>query len=189
MHTTKPNVLFLLIFAFAVVLTGCAGTQTSAAQQPEADSPGRFHLAYSFDPPADWEIKSFEGLVLPVALGPTVSGFSPNLNLAVDVTASPLKDYVDEFESTLHTVFRQSEAISRDPFVTVRGLAGARIRIYNDVQGIPMRQSFYIFPGLPGQFVVLTCAAPQLGGEQYDAMFDAAARTMRVHGHHVQRKD
>lgn len=182
MHTTKPTILLLVALAFMVALTGCAGSQKNAASQPIADPPGRYHLAYSFDPPADWAIESFPGMLIPVFVGPNVDGFRVNMNLFVCGSTESMDAFVETFWNGVESAHPNSELIGSEPVVATGGVSGIRLRYYNEYNGIHMRQSSYIFPGLPGQYAVLTGSSPQLGGEQYDAMFDAAARTMRVHG-------
>jgi hypothetical protein len=182
MNNHRPALLiFLAAIALLATLTGCASTQTDAVQQLKAHPPGRYHIAYSFDPPADWEVSSYPGVILPLAFGPTTNGFRVNINLSVEVTNANLETYFDAFCKSFETNFPNSEHIGTDRFVASSGLAGMRLVMYNQFSGIAMRQSAYIFPGLPGQYAIITCTAPELGGEKYDETFDAVARTFRVH--------
>jgi len=171
-----PRALLLIVILVTVMgLVGCAGTQVVE------EKPGRFHIAYSYDPPADWTIKSPYGMVLPFAFGPINGGVQSNINVVVEVNAGPLETYVDAYLETLETQFPNSEPISVDPFTTTSGLVGQRVRFFNEYSGLSMRQTSYVFPGLPGQFAILTGTTSRIGGETLDAIFDAAAKTFRVH--------
>lgn len=171
-----PRALLLIVTLLTVIgLAGCAGTQV------EEPPPGRFHIGYSFDPPSDWIIKSQFGMVLPLAFGPTNGGLQTNLTLAAEVYASPFERYIEDFLDTIEAQFPNSEPISSDPFTADSGLVGRRVRFFNEYSGFALRQTAYVFPGLPGQYAILMGTTGQVGGEAFDAIFDAAAKTFRVH--------
>ena len=132
---------------------------------------------FSFCAPAGWEFKDFPGMKFKVAMGPKSGSFSPNVNTVDEAYKASLDSYAEESIRALKTAFQQFKLIKREKFLTNSKILGEKI-VTNSLQSNKLlRQTFYIFLGSKGKFLVFTCSCLAENGEKLDTVFEESLKT------------
>lgn len=132
---------------------------------------------FSFCAPEGWKFKDFPGMKFQIAFGPKSDSFSPNMNIVDEANKASLDSYAEESIRALKTAFQQFKLIKREKFLTDSKIPGEKI-ITNSLQRNKLlRQTFYIFLGSKGKFLVFTCSCLAENGEKLDTVFEESLKT------------
>lgn len=141
---------------------------------------------FSFCPPAGWEAREVPGQKYKVHVGPASGGLSPNV-IVKDV---PFEGTLEQFVSRNMLMFTKlSEegkvkgyrALPGSELKTASGAWALRSAIEIEINGRPLRQTFYSFDAA-GRKIYLCFTAPAAGADEYDKTFDESAETFRLEG-------
>jgi len=162
----------LILFGILAVLF----VQNVSAQQlgdVYTDRNGTFTISM----PRGWQTIEAGGKYLSV-IGPVENGFTPNMAFTDEGYSGTIASYVDLALPTLPMIFQGFTLLSRTSFRTNAGVNGEAITYLVTVGQFRIRIRQYIIPNRSGNMVmVITGGAPEQGGERFDAIFDASART------------
>ena len=132
---------------------------------------------FTMSMPRGWQTADFNQKYLMI-MGPEVDGFTPNIGFGDESYSGSITSYVDIVLTYLQMLFTDFNLISRTSFRTNAGITGEVITYQVTMGSIRVRQKIYVLPNRGGTAIMgITCTAPVVGGERYDAIFDASVRT------------
>jgi len=135
---------------------------------------------FSYRPPLNWTVNEIPGLVHRVAVGPTESGFTANINFVSEIFSGTLNSYVNENISQMQIFFSEFRIISRTEFRTHSGVVGERVETNNVQHNMHLRQIFYFFPLSTNRFVVITASVLDSVSARFIHIFDESIRTFEL---------
>jgi hypothetical protein len=136
--------------------------------------------AFSLQAPRGWQFRDYPGMKYQIAHGPVTDSFSPNINVVDEAYGGTFKSYVDASANALARAFVEFTLLTREAFVTANGLRGERLITTARQQKYLLRQTYYIFPGANGRFLVVTCSTLAAGGEKLDTVFEESLKTFEL---------
>ena len=160
-------VCFLLVFLFAQNIS----SQTLGELYIENNT------GFTMSMPSGWQTTD-TGLKYLSILGPLDGGFTPNIGFADEEFSGSVSEYIDAIMNILHLFSTEFILLERSNFRTDSGITGESIKYLLTLGQIQVRQKMYIVPNRNRTLIMgITGTAPVIGGERYDAIFDASART------------
>lgn len=163
--------------ALALLLFGasCGGGDVVAVD-------GRHHEEggdYSFLVPGGWELRDLPGFQFKIAAEPGTEDFAANLNVVSEKFGGSLADYVAANRANVERIFEDCVLTESEVFRFDSGAEGTRFRGAHVMQGRTLEQSWYVLPD-DGRYLIMTGTRLATQDPALDAIFDAAARSLRV---------
>ncbi len=177
----------VLWVAVSLAEIGCEQSKPApAVRQPVATSavePGR-HVEpagrFSYTIPDGWTTRKIAGLTdYHILFGPPGETYVPNANFQHENYSGTLDDYVALNIQGLKDGGLDFQITQQpEPFTTDTQLEGRRLIIDLNDDGQRVRQTFF-FIRHPPRMYVITASALSEGGEAFDGLFDALAKSLR----------
>lgn len=136
--------------------------------------------AFSYDPPAGWQVSEFPGLKYKVAFGPRENEFTPNINVVDEAFPGTLAAYVEANLKNMQNFFVNLTILAREEFITFDNNTAVKLITENEQQRHRLRQTFF-FIGSGKRMYVITCSSIAEDGDRFDNIFDDCVRTFRMH--------
>jgi len=160
-------IFFILIFLFIHNISG----QELGSLYTERSA------GFTISMPRGWQTIDV-GLKYLSIRGPQDGSFTPNLVFIDEELVGPLSSYIDVVVGYYPLILSDFRLINRATFVTNAGVTAEYVTYQGTMGSISVRQRMYFIPNRRGTTVMqITCTAPFVGGERYDAVFDASVRT------------
>ncbi len=171
------KVLVLLTWLVCFVVSPLSSTQTGAKYVAEDGM-------FSFSIPDGWTLREIPGRKYKVAFAAPTNGFAPNINIVDEAFSGALDVYVDGNLKIMAEGYEKLgienfKMLSREAFTTTTKQSGIRLLTQSEVNGNPIRQTFYFFNGKDGRKLVVTCTCPAPGGETLDPIFEKSMKTFQ----------
>jgi hypothetical protein len=169
------------LFAFALLLLlalNCVA-QENCQRHREVDG------GFSICKPEGWTVGSSEGDKFKVLYGPRGDVLTPNINFKEETSDLSLADYVAAGIKQLQASIAQIGAtsikvVSQSNFTTNSNLHGVKVIFSTEYKGYQFRQVQYLFAGGENLKVVVTCTALEKDQQQFDPVFESAAKSFRL---------
>jgi len=179
----------LLVGCIAVV--GCAKTapeQTSAPIPPvvipPVAEPGRHferEEGFSYVLPTDWTVREIPGLFKSkIAFGPPGETYVPNCNFQHEDYAGTLDEYVDLNIQGLKDAQIDFQILQDPAAVAVDGELECRRLMIECIDGEQTLRQTFFFIRHQQRMYVITASVLKDGGEEFDAIFQSLAKSLRV---------
>ncbi|MBU1168072.1 MAG: hypothetical protein KKD44_00765 [Proteobacteria bacterium] len=164
--------LILLCLIGFIVAVGCSDKPQRQLYEKEG--------AFSYDPPAGWNVVEFPGLKYRIAHGPKENNFAPNINVVDEIFQGSLDDYVDANLKNMEELMVDFEIIKRKNFKTMDNVDAVFFVSENKQQDVMIRQHFFIIESGKRKYVV-TLSTRADGGDVLDDVFEKSMSTFRFH--------
>jgi len=134
---------------------------------------------FTMSMPLGWQAMDM-GQKYYMVIGQTENGFTPNIGFADDAFSGSPSEYIDAVLSMLGMFYTDLTIIGKGSFTTSSSLRGEYAVIQGRLGEVGIRQKMFIFPDTSGgRIIVITCTAPLVNGERFDAVFDESVRTFK----------
>jgi len=165
---------FVICCLLAVLFVQNINSQTLGELYTENDG------GFTMSMPRGWQTVDANQKYLMI-IGPLENGYTPNIGFGDDAAYSgAISAYIDEVLLFLGQFYSDFKVINRGNFSANSGLLGECATFLGSMGEINVRQKMYIFPSTNRSgIMVITCTAPQVNGERYDAIFDECVKTFR----------
>ena len=164
----KKTVFFYCIFAIILI----QNTNGQQLGEKYTDTNGFFNISM----PNGWEIYEFENEL--VIIGPQDAGVTPNMGFGIDDYTGSASGYNNLLINEFSNYFSNFNLINRSVFRTNAGINGEYFTFSCTEGNLRLRMRMYAIPNKSGIIMAaVACAAPEAGGEKYDAVFDACIKT------------
>jgi hypothetical protein len=183
------NAVSASVFA-ALVAVGCeeGGAQHEEIKgvAPKFEQPTTTTLesneAFSYTPPAGWQMMSMPGGKYRSAVGVLKSsGTAPSISVVEETFRGSLADFAEQKVAALRQSPQVSGNIEEVEFQTASGAGARRVAFETLLNATKFRQSMYFFGQGDRKFIV-ACMTPLESADALAPVFDTCMKTFRVAG-------
>lgn len=125
--------------------------------------------------PDGWRHDKFNGKA--VIVGPTHNGFAANINLAIETADLSLAEYVEKAMALAKKEMPNLKTLKQSPFKTNGGVDGIRHECSNEINNVPLRQTFYIFSADGNRKRIFTSSVHGSQGDKLAPTIDSIIKT------------
>lgn len=175
-----------LILAVGIFMLGCAKPPPESPPEPAASVPqSNRHVesagGFSYVIPPDWNVREIAGLLnYKIVFGPPGETYVPNVNFQREDYPGTLDEYVALNIQGLKDAGIDYEILQEPAPVAVEGGLECRRLIVAVAEGDQkLRQTFFFIRHEQRMFVI-TATVLRDGGEQFDAIFESLAKSLRI---------
>lgn len=135
---------------------------------------------FSYEIPAQWEVREYPGLKYQILFTQPVDNFAPNVNFVDEDYAGDLDTYADANLPVLEKVISGFKLISRGSGKTRQGREYRSLRFIQTTQSGELTQISYFLKLKKDRKLVVTCTTPSSQASRFDKVFSRVIASIRI---------